>query len=240
MPFENEDEDRFAEDEDDFNPEPCVLSPPLCLVQHTMACAAKPELARLFLAAELEPAVRERLSRFRETFPAGAWRIAWVRPPQLHLTLIFLGDTLCESIPMVQAAMNDVGRDKTAFPMALGGLGWFGRPLHPRVIWAKVDEPSRRLTVIQKAIDAKLRSIGFFWPPEEFVEHVTLGRVKSDHSAGELARVLDGWPREEYGTSEVTGLTLVQSVLTASGPDYRVRHLARFHPAEPATPSGRL
>jgi 2'-5' RNA ligase len=162
----------------------------------------------------------------RKALPHGPWRIAWVKPDHIHLTLVFLGDTLRESVPTVESVMDDVTRSQSRFALRLKGTGWFGRGRLPRVIWAGAADPSGQLGMIQLALDTRLREVGFFWPPQEFVEHVTVGRVKEDQSRNELARILDELPEEEYGQCDVTQLSLVESRLTPTGPVYRTVHVA--------------
>ncbi|MBU5627220.1 RNA 2',3'-cyclic phosphodiesterase [Oscillibacter sp. MSJ-2] len=120
---------------------------------------------RLFVAIQLPCPVRSSLlnavSRMKEL-----GRGNFTRPENLHLTLIFIGETGNEeaarqALSMVQG---------TAFPLSIGGLGSFGD-----LYWAGVD-PSPALLSLQRQVEGSFRAAGFKLEQRPYRPHLTLCR----------------------------------------------------------------
>ena len=131
---------------------------------------------RLFAGVEVE--ATERLREFAAELKrewAGE-RIRWTRPENLHLTVEFFGETAEDEIPRLEAALAKAVGETPAFEMDIGGLGTFGSPRHPRVVWLGVE--SAGLRALHAAAEAALREAG--WTPEvrAFAPHLTLGRIE--------------------------------------------------------------
>jgi 2'-5' RNA ligase len=62
-------------------------------------------MKRLFVALEFEPSLRDvlapRLGRLKRSFEDLDIECQWVRPENLHLTLLFLGETDPGRLPVV-------------------------------------------------------------------------------------------------------------------------------------------
>ncbi|HKI02193.1 MAG TPA: RNA 2',3'-cyclic phosphodiesterase [Thermoanaerobaculia bacterium] len=139
---------------------------------------------RLFIALDVpEPPRRElrrRLDAVRDRLP----RARWVDLENVHLTLLFLGETPETGIPDLAAGLREAFARCPPLDLRLGSGGTFppGRPA--RVAWAGVEAPEE-LTALQADITrAAVEALGF--EPEErgFHPHVT------------LARCPDPWRRE--------------------------------------------
>ena len=146
---------------------------------------------RLFLAINLDPALRREL--FDETAPLreAAPEIAWVREPQIHLTLKFLGEQPAERAGEIAAAMREVAGRHRRIELELGGVGAFPGFRRARVVWMGVEtEP--RLELLHHDVEVACEALGFEVEGRAYRPHLTLGRVKG--RAGEehmrtLARV---------------------------------------------------
>ena len=91
---------------------------------------------RLFIAVEIDEAVRRGLGALQRALTAPAAHIKWVRPENMHLTLAFLGDTEPDVAAQVKALMDQAAAAMAPLTVEVAGLGFFGSPRAPRVIWA--------------------------------------------------------------------------------------------------------
>jgi len=133
---------------------------------------------RLFLAAELPVAVRERVVELREELVGDlrGWR--WIRPEGIHLTLRFLGEVDEAQEHSARSAWRDAVASVSRFHVRLTGLGRFPERGGARVLWAGLEEtePGGALTTLAATLETVARELG--WPPETrgFHPHLTLAR----------------------------------------------------------------
>ncbi len=133
---------------------------------------------RAFICFELPEEVKEELKRVQNLLKARIDGVSWVRPEGIHLTLKFLGDIPVERIDETAAAMEGACRGESPMTMTLSELGAFPNLKRPRVYWAGIEEPSGRLSALQKKLDGALAELGFEREARPFSPHLTLGRVK--------------------------------------------------------------
>ena len=152
---------------------------------------------RLFIALEIEAAVRQRLHQAQQRLQELAPGVKWVPPSNFHITLQFVGEGCPDEIETrMRRAVVGVG----PMVLELAGLGSFPRG----AIWAGVKAP--------EALAKMAHELGY---TANFHPHVTLGRAR-----GRVDLVLDG--DLEFGTSEVKEIVLMSSLLTAHGSIYSV------------------
>ena len=139
---------------------------------------------RLFVALEVpEPPrreVRRRVDAVRDRLP----RARWVDLENVHLTLLFIGETAEEDVPALAAGLREAFARCPPLDLRLGSGGTFppGRP--GRVAWVGVEAPEELATLQADVAQAAVAALGF--EPEEraYHPHVT------------LARCSDPWRRE--------------------------------------------
>ena len=125
---------------------------------------------RLFVALDLEFAVREALSHMAGGLPGARW----VPVENYHLTLRFLGEMpghRAEELDAALAAMRGRG-----FSLQLCGVGVQEKAGRPVALWAGVER-NPALEHLQAKVETATQRIGF--PPERrrFSPHVTLARL---------------------------------------------------------------
>jgi RNA 2',3'-cyclic 3'-phosphodiesterase len=134
---------------------------------------------RLFVALEVpDPPrrdVRRRVDGVRDRLP----RARWVDPDNVHLTLLFLGETAEGDVPALAAGLREAFARCPPLEMRLVGGGTFppGRPA--RVAWVGVEAPDELMTLQADVTRAAVEALGF--EPEErpYHPHVTLARCPS-------------------------------------------------------------
>lgn len=180
---------------------------------------------RLFIAIKVqpEPALLERLKEFQRIFRND--RIKWVAPESMHLTLKFMGETDEALIPNIREKMEEVRKSHQGFKMEIKGIGTFGKPGKPRVIWAGIEgsEPARAL---QHTIEKATGELGFEAEQRDFKPHLTLARVKFIKHTQQLDELIKRDEKKHFQELPVTAFHLVESKLTPGGPQYKV--LASF------------
>ena len=142
-------------------------------------------------------------------------------PP--HVTLRFLGDVDAERLERVIAAIPAAASSVAPFDLALGGVGAFPSPEHPRVVWLGVQQGAVEVVRLAGQVNDALAPIG--WPPEPgaFVPHVTLFRVRSPRDRRRAADLLQG--RESLPSPpavRVRAVALKESRLGPNGAEHRI------------------
>jgi len=114
----------------------------------------------------------------------------WLHSADYHITMAFLGDA---SEPMRTKAMNLVQKaleNKGAFELILDGIGTFGRPEQPRILWTGVEIEPRLFDVQEKVYQACLDA-GFTLDSKPFKPHITLARKYEGEEAFSLEQASD-------------------------------------------------
>ena len=63
---------------------------------------------RIFIALDIDDAIRDRISRFMDGVREFAPDARWVRPESLHVTLKFIGEKPAEAVEQVKKALAAV------------------------------------------------------------------------------------------------------------------------------------
>jgi 2'-5' RNA ligase len=147
---------------------------------------------RLFVALNFDPATRLAVARLVVQLPNHSG-LNKTKVDNLHLTLLFLGDTDEELIPQLSQALEEIAATNSALTLQFNHLGGFPDLFRPQTIWIGLTGDS--LNQLQQAIAYQLLSIVPTADTKPFRPHLTIARVKGDlpgdiKSArlGELAR----------------------------------------------------
>jgi len=177
---------------------------------------------RTFIAVELSEearaALRRELARLARALPS----VRWAAPESLHLTLAFLGGLDDDQLAEATAAAEETAASASPFTLRIEGLGTFGPPHAPRVVWAGLAGDLRALTAVQGRLARALEARGF--PPDErpFAPHITLTRLKDRLASDALQRLasLVGSPSPAKAPLPVHALAVMKSDLLRSGAVY--------------------
>lgn len=189
---------------------------------------------RLFVAIDLDSAIRKRVAQFAQGVQGFAPEARWTRPESWHLTLKFIGETGAENLGSIKAQLGKIHAAPASF--VLRGTGFFPTPSSARVFWAGVQADSN-LAALAEAVDRTLGAIGIPFEERAFSPHLTLarsgsaspGRQKGDRSSKQFARLqrqLGKMPETDFGTMTAREFFLYQSKTSPKGAEYT--KLARF------------
>ena len=188
----------------------------------------KEDLFRGFIAIEIPEQIRSRLHRFQIRLQKQSVKASWVRPENIHVTLVFLGEVSPRRIDLFPGILDASAVELTPFTFAVSGLGIFGSPRNPRVVWAGIPDPPNELMSLQKAIQDRLIRAGFEGIKQTFHPHLTLGRIRGRHQGVQLTSAIVSAKNSDFGTVPVRCVLLVQSYLEAGGVRYAVIHESRL------------
>jgi 2'-5' RNA ligase len=166
---------------------------------------------RAFFALPLPERARTELTSLR----ADVGTARWAPAEQLHVTLRFFADLDETQAEALLEALSTPGLPRPGGPLRARGLGTFGAPARPSVLWAGLDpeEPVRALAI---AIEGAVRALGLPRELRPFSPHVTLARL-SQPDVRRLAAFLRRGRAFSSSPFEATEVVLYRSTLGPGG-----------------------
>ena len=192
-------------------------------------------MTRVFIALDLSDDVRAALRRELRRLGSALPGVRGEDPANLHLTLAFLGELDDDALVATITLADEVASQTATFHLALGGLGFFGPPTAPRVIWAGVAGETRSLFALQRRLADTLAERGFPREQRPYSPHLTLARLKRPLDEGAYQRlraVLDA-PTRQRARWQVDDLRVMRSERTPEGSRYTALSIARLVGAAP-------
>jgi 2'-5' RNA ligase len=182
---------------------------------------------RLFVALDIDDAIRERLSAYVGGLKKLVPSVKWVRPESLHVTLKFIGEFPESRLDELKRALGTVGG--SPFQLTFRGAGFFTPP-SPRVFWAGI-EAGYEFKALAAAVDSAVVPLGIAKEARDFTPHLTLARTGSGRPHGarsdrnkpvmlELKARVDAMPPPDFGTMTAREFFLYQSKTSPQGAEY--------------------
>jgi 2'-5' RNA ligase len=180
---------------------------------------------RLFTAVDLTDEARAAVAAVQDRLRPKLKRsaIRWVRPEQLHLTLVFIGD-IEEAQPLVDTFRADL--PAPPFRLGLGGLGMFPPHGAPRVLWLGALQGAAETVALHFLVSERLAECGVPRPSAAFTPHLTLARWRSSRPSDR--RTVDTRSAALVAAVDVSSVTLYQSQLSPGGSVYTPLAAARL------------
>ncbi|HZL91460.1 MAG TPA: RNA 2',3'-cyclic phosphodiesterase [Pirellulaceae bacterium] len=178
---------------------------------------------RTFIAVELAGSVLARAAQLIKELQAAGADVNWVKAPQMHLTLKFLGDVADTETPDICRVVADVASRCEPFEIVCRGAGAFPDLRQPRTIWLGFTQGVQELTELQRAIDDALKKeMGYGREQRRFHPHLTLGRVKrfDEQTRSNLAGLLQKHATFDGDLSVIEEVVVFASFLGRSGPTH--------------------
>lgn len=132
-------------------------------------------MLRLFLAIPLPTEVKKEIGReiVKAKDSLTDWKISWVSPENLHVTLIFLGWVSEEKIELLKQEASGAVSNFSPFSVSTGLVS---ANRHP--IWFEIEKGGKELDQLYQRLGEKLSIKGSFLEKRPFQPHLTIGRVK--------------------------------------------------------------
>jgi RNA 2',3'-cyclic 3'-phosphodiesterase len=132
---------------------------------------------RLFVAVDLSPEAIEEAAGVADDIRRRApdSKLRWVPPPNMHLTVRFLGQVAESVDALIVALTQPISVDP--FDLTLGGCGAFPPAGAVRVVWIGLAAGAPQLAQISAIIDARVTPFGFEPEARPYSPHLTLARA---------------------------------------------------------------
>ncbi len=180
---------------------------------------------RSFLAIKLDidtvRAISETQQRLSTACSESGMKISWVPPPNMHITIRFLGNITEPMIHALKDMLKPTVFKFKAFELEAKGLGAFPDVEKPRIVWAGIEDGTGILSQLHGAVSERLVSAGFQIDDKPFKSHVTLGRIKGGQT-DDLASCLAEEMSESWGTTIVKNIYCYRSDLNPKGAEYHI------------------
>ena len=175
---------------------------------------------RTFIAIELPEKIGSAISKVQEGIRSYGFKIRWVRPENIHLTLKFLGNIKEADTEKVGKIVFESVKGYKPISLKAKGIGVFPGIKKPRVVWTGISDQLNLLTELQKTLDEKLEEIGFPKEKRPFRGHLTLGRVKAKIDPKRLSDALQEFAKFESESFSADRVILYKSELKPKGAVY--------------------
>ncbi|CAB5110813.1 2'-5' RNA ligase [Olavius algarvensis associated proteobacterium Delta 3] len=187
--------------------------------------ADKPDTdIRAFVALPLPNTVREKIRRAQDALGSHRFKIRWVRPGSIHLTLKFLGDVSSMDVDRIHTALVKAVGGMGSLTLFAKGFGVFPNIRKPRVLWVGVSGDTDGLFECQRQVEEELARIGFPADSRRFKAHLTIGRSKGPIDGKRLMGAFAELEDFESPRFTVESVILYQSQLKPQGAVYTILH----------------
>ncbi len=175
---------------------------------------------RTFVALEVPDEPKQQLAEYIEvwkrSFPKG---INWVKPENLHMTLLFIGDSESSLVPKMSKNIGKACESLEPIAMNILGLELFPS-INPRLLWAKLDTEDKSIFKLPNALMHQLQSFGLEPETKPLKLHITMGRIKAPQP---------NWVEREFLQANVSSdsyhydtVTFYKSTHGKDGPVYTI------------------
>jgi 2'-5' RNA ligase len=177
---------------------------------------------RAFLALSLPDTVQGALAALQHGLRHTNCRVSWVREGNFHCTLRFLGEMDKRLMESLRSDLRNLLPGFAALEFRLSAAGAFPNSRRPAVLWVGMETLQGDLHGIQSACETAARKAGLDPEDKPFHPHITLGRVRESGHAAALRAALESLEVPDVGAFYVANVSLYQSILKPSGPEYRL------------------
>ncbi len=188
---------------------------------------------RIFIAINLPENIKKKLSSFQERWPELPAR--WVKPENLHITLMFLGYLSDQELLEVLKISKEVASKHQPFSIDLKKI-IYGPPkkMPPRMVWVE-GEKTLELGKLQKDLERSLFSTSIKnlkFETRPYTPHITLGRIR----LWEFRQIEpEEKPQIEQDISlsfRVGSIEIMESRLKRGGAEYTILESYKLKPSE--------
>lgn len=185
---------------------------------------------RVFVALDLDIAIRQRIQDFVNEVRSMSPDVRWMSGESLHVTLKFIGEKPEPAVKQVETSLRSIHAEP--FQIRFSGTGFFPTPRAARVFWIGIQAPNA-LALLATAIDESLATIGVAKDDRAFNPHLTLARAcggsgapgprggdKPNRQFAKLQESIAAHPATDFGTTTAREFFLYRSQLSNKGSQY--------------------
>lgn len=143
-------------------------------------------------------------------------KINWTKTEQTHITLKFFGDTRIDLIESIDNKLNEAIKKHSEFKINFKKIGIFGSSYNPKVLWLNFEDNNNFKNIFDD-IQQKLEEINIFGDRQNFVPHLTLGRIKKLTDKKIFQNIIEKHNFIECDEVLINEFTLYESILSSRG-----------------------
>ncbi|MNO42588.1 2'-5'-RNA ligase [compost metagenome] len=134
------------------------------------------QLWRIFIAVPIPEAVKQNIKSWNREYAEQLHFKKWVHAEDYHVTVQFLGDTEVERIERLKEVLVRGVSDMSPFHLSAAGLGVFGRPRQPRVLWGGLEGDIAALHNLYHRVISASEELGYTPEDRPYHPHITIAR----------------------------------------------------------------
>lgn len=173
---------------------------------------------RAFIALELPEKIIKDLKQIQKELQKSKLEAKWTEPQNSHLTLVFLGWIEEGKIPIIKEVINFSAKS-APFNLQFNQLSCFPHSKRARVLYWGLEKNSQ-LDLLVHLLRKRLQQNRIWFDQKPFQAHLALARFRSPRNLAELLGSIS-LNKAEF---RVEKITLFQSILNRSGPNYQILH----------------
>ncbi|MDD3050415.1 MAG: RNA 2',3'-cyclic phosphodiesterase [Candidatus Cloacimonetes bacterium] len=145
-------------------------------------------------------------------------KVNWVLREQLHLTLLFLGDTKENDLQDIYSIVSEViSKNQGKHLLKKIHLDLHDKK-NPRIVWLSGELQDNLLESVIQKIKREIMVLGYKFENRRFTPHITLGRIKSGLSLTSQYNLLS--QPVSVDDFEMNKIVVYKSELNPAGPRY--------------------
>jgi len=178
---------------------------------------------RLFFAINLPLDIKRKLGNLQAYLQTTQVNVKWVEQQNLHLTVKFLGEVDGNRVSEISQTVKKTVAGTGSFELIFNELGFFPGARRPKVVWLAVAGEVDKFLLLHRRLEESLAALGWASDSQNFVPHLTLGRLRTLQASELLVSKVDE-VRKNWSSSSVvvSSIELMKSQLTPEGPIYQV------------------
>lgn len=173
---------------------------------------------RLFIALAattgIEAEATQLIKKLKISSDKKDFDMKWTRPENLHVTLLFLGETSIDEIPQIKEGILHSIEKVEPFSLKVENLSAFPDVYSARVVIIEVQRSQKILDLVTELE----RSLGLT-ESAHYVPHMTIGRLRNPKSVKDL---ISPFVRKKFGKIQVQEIILYESIQAGPYPIYKV------------------
>jgi RNA 2',3'-cyclic 3'-phosphodiesterase len=185
----------------------------------TSRCMATNSI-RTFIAFKLPAECLQLAGELQTRLKGDGFKLRWVRPHNIHLTIKFLGELPDHRVADVRAAMQTAAKDFAPLALTVQGMGVFPSFRRPSVLWLGIGGQVGLLEQVHGRLEAQLETLGIEKENRPFKGHLTLARIKQKLDAERLRQSVQAVGQFAPRPFAASELIFFQSQLRPGGAIY--------------------
>ena len=185
-------------------------------------------MIRSFIAIDVPKEIKNKIAKIQMELQPILPKISWVTPPNIHLTLKFLGDVASNQIPSITGTIRHTVQNQVPFNIKLSSISAFKNFSHPTVLWIGISTDPTPIVKLAENLNSSLNCFGFPQESRKFIPHLTIARIRSNISLTKFASHFDAYNNINHTPIPVKQISLIKSKITSEGAIYKKLQTIQF------------